>query len=611
MSFDNHGASSLVAFTYSVVFDDDILISANATIAPTSTDDIGTPLTDTQEIILSLISLVTGTLSILGSTLIILMVFASPRKTSYKRILLGLSITDAIASLGFALSPFLLPADTSHRFWASGTDRTCSFLGFLYQFSFSAIWYNGMLSYYYLFTIRYGVSHKIFAKKYEPWMHILSLGFCLSTAIVGVAIGLFDELYHGMGCWVSEYPDGCDATDTCIGPTIAWIIGGAPNLIMFLSIPINNFVIFQFVKRTTQRLQNFGGPAANRQHNKKVNAVATQALFYVAAFFLSYIWTLVLRILGSQGFDDESKLYPLLVLAAFFHPLQGVTNCFVYSRPNYMRNRKRFPKKSRWWALKRVWFEKAASPTRDPRRPHGGSSSIPNTRTGTTEWFAPKSSVVSSMGGSIRRERQAPPQGKAYMDDYSICVNRHLHDQDMLENERRIRDSVSAPSVDPQSSGGDLDISSNDTVSRGLMSSLADIIEEDEETTDRDASNSNQNLQSNHSQSGEKSQIRRTFSNNRSLQDLFPFKPGRGEDDSSVSLEQSIGMGSLKSLEMESLAAKLHRSFGGLLALEDYEASLGQKGSSRDVFAIDRQNGKAEAAEQGDDEDVSGSFSEY
>ena len=163
-------------------------------------------LTDRQEMTLSLLQISSATLSIIGSTIIIYQVWNCERhrRMSYGRILLGLSLADLVASTSFALAPFLLPADTSQRVWASGNNVSCNFLGFWSQLAYLAPWYNGVLGFYYYLTIRWGMMRSAFAKKYEKWIHIFSVGFFFSSALFGSIIGIYSESELGQGCWVGK-----------------------------------------------------------------------------------------------------------------------------------------------------------------------------------------------------------------------------------------------------------------------------------------------------------------------------------------------------------------------------------------------------------------------
>lgn len=107
--------------------------------------------------------------------------------------MLGLSAYDILASLSFALAPFLAPTSTSERVWSIGTERSCTFLGFLSQMSFAAIMYNAWLAYYYLFTVRLGMKRQVFARRFESAMHISTFAYFFFTGLSGVFVGFYGE----------------------------------------------------------------------------------------------------------------------------------------------------------------------------------------------------------------------------------------------------------------------------------------------------------------------------------------------------------------------------------------------------------------------------------
>lgn len=215
-----------------------------------------TPLTDGQEVLLSVLGVISATLSVLGSgTIIFKIVHNLYRASPYDRLLLALSTCDIIASITFALSPVLLSKETSQRAWASGNDATTNMLGFFTQFSFSAILYNGMLSYYYLLTVRFGVKRKEFTEKYEKWMHIITLSFFLITATVGAIMGFYNEVEISQGAWVANWPEGCEATDSCMSQYIGLIYAALPTIFTFVSLIVNNTVIYFYVRRKLDVVQ--------------------------------------------------------------------------------------------------------------------------------------------------------------------------------------------------------------------------------------------------------------------------------------------------------------------------------------------------------------------
>ena len=160
-------------------------------------NDAISELTDAQDEILSIIPVLTASLSIWGSSNIIYMVIRSKKRTPYRRILLGLSCCDVISSATYAIQPYLMPRGTA--IWAVGNDASCDALGFFNMFSTSDIWYNGMLGFYFLLTVRYGVTETAVSKNYEPWMHGASILWPLVTGAIGAAMGVYNALTIGHG----------------------------------------------------------------------------------------------------------------------------------------------------------------------------------------------------------------------------------------------------------------------------------------------------------------------------------------------------------------------------------------------------------------------------
>ena len=136
------------------------------------------------------------------------------------------------------------------------------------------------------------------------------------------------------GCWIGEYPADCEASDTCKGTTIGWIFGGLPFLLVFLGLPINNIVIFLFVRRrlavtdpTTGERRN---PRTQREEEQRlrIKEVATQGLMYVIFFYVAYTPAFIIRVYEGLGLNGEAEesIYPVLVINSILLPLQGLFN---------------------------------------------------------------------------------------------------------------------------------------------------------------------------------------------------------------------------------------------------------------------------------------------
>ncbi|KAL3926944.1 MAG: hypothetical protein SGBAC_013274, partial [Bacillariaceae sp.] len=75
----------------------------------------------------------------------------------------------------------------------------------------------------------------------------------------------------------------------------------------------------------------------------RLKLVRSQALLFVTSYMLCMLWTVTLRLVEAYAGSYEDKLaannYILLVLQAWFLPLQGLLNMFVYVRPKFLKRR--------------------------------------------------------------------------------------------------------------------------------------------------------------------------------------------------------------------------------------------------------------------------------
>jgi len=340
-------------------------------------------LTEQQEVVLSVLQILSATLSLVGSCIIVFKIFRSmyhkQTTTPYDRIILGLSSCDVVSSCMYIMSPFLLPQNTSQRVWAVGNDATCQALGFLTQLSVIwAIWYNCILSFYFLLTIRFQVKRKDFVRKYELWMHLPGAIFFPVSALVCYIFGWYGEQALIMQCWIKDVPTGCDDNGNCTGEAteiVSYMLGALPVLLTFLSLIINNVVIYLFVRKSllsvppsvirnsqnTTAIENSESSTEARSKQQRLTKeAAVQGFLYVLSFLLTATPVFALELLeGSIGLDhdDKGQLYPLLVLNSILVPLQGFFNVFIYVRPSYTRFRDANPEKSFWSSLKQALFD--------------------------------------------------------------------------------------------------------------------------------------------------------------------------------------------------------------------------------------------------------------
>ena len=91
------------------------------------------------------------------------------------------------------------------------------------------------------------------------------------------------------------------------------------------------------------------GQRGDRKHSRNI---ASQALFYVVAFTIPWVWGVIIYII-----DDEQTVFKyrshddaitwLHIVNTVIFPMQGLFNVLVYVRPRYLRLRKKEKKKKK------------------------------------------------------------------------------------------------------------------------------------------------------------------------------------------------------------------------------------------------------------------------
>jgi hypothetical protein len=245
-------------------------------------------------------------------------------------------------------------------------------------------------------------------------MHATALLFPLVTALTGAAMNIYNELNLGQGCWITEFPKDCGhgsgkTGEVCRTDMLSWVFGGIPTIFSFVTIVLNNLIIFVFVRKyckapsarrkLVKRWNRFARnqstsmtgtdtdlePSISRleegiieaaqnsveAHEEDANTlvmntqqhrlrlISSQALFYVGAALICSLWTGLLRILEThfgKTAADEDEMFPLLLLQAWFLPLQGFFNLFIWTRPKYQKFRRQCPDQSRLSCFRRALF---------------------------------------------------------------------------------------------------------------------------------------------------------------------------------------------------------------------------------------------------------------
>jgi hypothetical protein len=189
-----------------------------------------------QQVALAVVPVITGFFSLVGASCIVYIILRDPKRNqnlskTYHRVLLGLTVTDIFGSIRACTSAFVMP--TGAWWMASGNQGTCEFQGSVAQIAIGAALYSACLAIYFWMTIR-DVNKTVISRRFEPFMHGISILFPVFSTVYGLIKNLFNPVELGVGCWVSSYPTGC-ADDPSVECTrgrnaklLIWVFAGIP-----------------------------------------------------------------------------------------------------------------------------------------------------------------------------------------------------------------------------------------------------------------------------------------------------------------------------------------------------------------------------------------------
>ena len=160
--------------------------------------------------------IVAGTLSFISSSAIIVTILRSKQNTQYHRIMLVMSIFDAISSLFIALTTLPMPSelndeDSLYHFQgiALGSTVTCELQAFLIFFGLGMCCVcNMFLNIYFFASIRYDVNEKKFRIFAEP-IFLLFTSFAWVLPIHFLRIDMLNPSPYEPFCFYSIYPHDC------------------------------------------------------------------------------------------------------------------------------------------------------------------------------------------------------------------------------------------------------------------------------------------------------------------------------------------------------------------------------------------------------------------
>jgi len=306
-----------------------------------------------QLIILATVPKVTGGMSIVSSALVVADVIldSRKRKTSYHRLMLGMSVADMLSSIAFFAGTWVRPKLSN---WGDiGSVTSCDITGFLGKFTgflgqfgiIVVILYNMSLSTYYLLMLKLRWnSPKI--NFFESWFHAINWTTGLSVAVVGATKKMYGNAFYL--CWNGSYPVNCDSPETCVRgwnyAAYRWVFFFSVIWISLVYNIVTMTLVYFSVRKLEEPVQidhnsnannnidnttDIIPPAPKQQNTRKSKRVMTQAFLYVGAVFLTWTWSTITRIILSI---NNKSYFPLLVLGMIFTPLQGFFNALIYFR---------------------------------------------------------------------------------------------------------------------------------------------------------------------------------------------------------------------------------------------------------------------------------------
>lgn len=333
--------------------------------------------TEAQQRAIAIAPKFTSVLSVFGSGYIINEVIFRKRRgqsASFYRILLGMSLADLISSATFFFTTWPIPVGSPGVVGARGNMGTCIAQGFFSQLSIATAVYNACLSVYYVLKICNRWPAERIAKQAEPVMHTMAFVIGIGTSLAGVFLNSYNnDIWE---CWISPLPLDCEESwkhngeTTCIRGDNAslyrWIFYYAPLWTIIVLVTICMFLVYRTVRKQEQATERYD--FEHRQRRKHSKQVAIQGYFYCGAFYGTWLFPTVTRLVQVIA---GSAPFPLILTTAMFVPIQGFFNWIVYIRPKFLKYCK---EKEYLGHIKSSWLS-YRSTTIDPTTQHRLSSS--------------------------------------------------------------------------------------------------------------------------------------------------------------------------------------------------------------------------------------------
>lgn len=309
--------------------------------------------------IISIIQTISGLFSLIGSLTILSILVRLEGKlcSTYRRLVFGMSMSDALASAAFVLCAV-----------PTISESACSIQGFFVHIgALTTPSYNFALCVYYLLTVRFERDVIWVQKRIEPVLHFLALSWPIGTGIFLSLTKHFNPT--GPNCWIGPSPRDCliDPNVECergeLSYEYRWWFAGYQVIFIFVFIVISMIFLCMGMLKRERRLSLIGSKRIQIENNVEEKEelsfghtsiddpaihtmemsstsknilkkqLSTQAIVYALAYFLPTIFPLSFQVLLSK---TGERNFVLWVFVGIFMPLQGFLNFFVYIRPRVL-----------------------------------------------------------------------------------------------------------------------------------------------------------------------------------------------------------------------------------------------------------------------------------
>lgn len=206
---------------------------------------------------------ITGCISSIASTTLIVSIFRSNQKLStvYRRLVFALSVFDILQSIPQIFSS--LPMPTGSIWGAIGNDITCDLQGFFATIGFcGAVLYSLSLTIYFLLVVKFNMSEAKIKKNVEPFLHVVPIAYGVTFATFTYVTNNYNSI--GTLCWIAPEPLNCedDPEVECLNVgnsrIMKWFGVGIPLFGCFIGNCTTLAVIWWTYRSQTKKNQAYG-----------------------------------------------------------------------------------------------------------------------------------------------------------------------------------------------------------------------------------------------------------------------------------------------------------------------------------------------------------------